>query len=296
MLKIVGLSMISLATAFAVNAETTGTTAGVQSEYFYQTDADKVQANANLGYTSQTAKTGATKNETTKTILNLNYERGLNEMISVGGTIGYVTGKSDTVLTTDADTKGLDDVKLFVKGQNSFAAGSSLNYGATFNASLGKKEIKTDSESVNSGGMGLTPYVGYQMLMGSMVLGTKLQTALNVGKAKWEDSSNTPTTSYDVTGGNRSMLSVFTEGNVGTGLIGGELGWWGDNTLKVESSSGGGEVAGETGYSLTGYTRWDLTPQATLIGKLSYESALSDHTGIDSSDTFGMNIGGRFTF
>lgn len=295
MLKFIGITIVGLAASVAVQAESMDTTAGVKSEYFYQTDAAKSQANANLGYTSQTAKTGAVKEETTKTILNLNYERGLNEMLSVGGTIGYVTGKSDTIVN-DADTKGLDDIKLFIKGQNSFMAGSSLNYGATLNASIGKKEVKTDSVSVNSGGIGLTPYVGYQMLMGSMVLGTKLQTAMNVTKAKWEDSTTTPTASYDVTGGNRTMLSVFTEGNVGTGLIGGELGWWGDNTTEVEATGGTTKIAGETGYTLTGYTRWDLTPQATLIGKISYESALSDHTGIDSSDMFGMNVGGRFTF
>lgn len=271
----------------------------VKSEYFYQTEANKNEATPELGYTSSTSKPvdKNLKEATTKnTLLSVTYERGLNDVWAFGGTLGYVTGKFDNG-TTETDNKGLDDVQLFVKGMNSLTPGTAYNFGATLNYSLGKKEVKATEESVNSGGVLLTPYLGYQYLIGNAVIGTKLQTTFHVMPSKIDYRTTTPATEEELTGGNRSILTGFYETTAAGATWGGEVGYWGTSTTESKVASTTNKFPGETGYTVGGYTRWDVTPQATFVGKLSWENQLSNHNeAIDSTNVIDLNLGGRFTF
>ncbi len=272
----------------------------VQSEYFYQAESDNNVLTPEVTYNSDSIKMKAqNKTETTGENLNLTYERGLTEMYSAGVMVGYTTNTSETKGSNDTDTNGLSDVQFFGKGRYSFMEGSSFHYGAYLFLSPSDQEIEVKTSKTeydaNSGGNSLRPYVGYQWLLGSHVLGTRLSTDFLIGKRSVK-TKTTSTTTNKYEGGEATQLSVFYEIPYEMGAVGFEAFYTGINQQKKDG------VEQHDGYNTMGlsvYSPYHFSDSATVIGNLTWSqraTASIAGTDVDSSSTLAVSVSGRFMF
>lgn len=289
-------TIAALGFACAAHAATT-----IQSEFFYQADSDSNVLTPELNYSSTSLKyKGANKQETTGQVLDLSYERGLNEMYSVGAGVAYMNGKQEKQGTNDLDMTGLRDLSLFARGRYAFVEDSSLHYGADVLLSTGDREYeyKTSKTEVNasSGGNSIRPYVGYQWLLGSHVLGTKLSTDFNLGKKSVKSKSVTETTTNKMEGGEETTLSVFYEIPHEMGSVGFQAFYAGVANTKTDSTQN------HDGYNKMGlgvYSPYHFSESAAVIGDLTWSQLASSSIGgaeVDSTSDINVSVAGRFMF
>ncbi|MBK8203971.1 MAG: hypothetical protein IPK68_17215 [Bdellovibrionales bacterium] len=274
-------------------------TTDIKSEYFYQAAPDANILTPALNYNSNSVKTTATKTDTTGQNLNLAYERGLTEMYAVGANLGYTTSKEDAG-ATDTDIKGLNDIQIFAKGRYSFVEGSSMNYGAELYFSPSEKQIDStnNEKDAMSGGNSLRPWVGYQWLMGSHVLGTKVSTDFLLGEKSEKTKSAAAATKYK--GGEETKLAVFYEIPHEMGAVGFEAFYAATAETKT------GSTVSVNGYNTMGlgvYSPYHFSEAATVIGELKWSQLASSTLGssagtldVDSSSILSLNVAGRFMF
>lgn len=273
-------------------------TTDIKSEYFYQAAPDANILTPGLNYNSSSFKvTGGTKQDTTGQNLNLAYERGLTEMYAVGANLGYTTSKTEQG-TSETDTKGLQDIQIFAKGRYSFVEGSSMNYGAElyFSPSEKQEDTANNENDAMSGGNSLRPWVGYQWLMGSHVLGTKLSTDFLLGERSVKNKTATTTTTTKSKGGEETKLAIFYEIPHEMGAVGFEAYY----SATAETKTGSTE--GNDGANMMGlgvYSPYHFSEAATVIGDLKWSQLASSSIGgvdIDSSSNLSLNVAGRFMF
>lgn len=283
--------------------------AATKSEFFYQTDADKNQLTPELTYQTQKwefESTGTNEVEAKTTMLNFRYERGINEMLSAGAMIPYTMTSQDlnTGTSSKTDAKGLGNLTAFVKGNHALAEGSTLWFGADLVLSPGDKEtkVKTGTDEANNyaGGHSLNPYVGYSMLMGSYLVGTKLSTELGIGdRTEKTDTSGTVTKTKN-TGAVTTALTVFGEMPITAGTAGVKLTYAGVNTEKEKDAAGTTTTTGGyTTLALGFYGNYDVSETASVVGGLDYTKLAGDRAfdqKVDSTSDIALNVGGRFTF
>lgn len=270
----------------------------IKSEFFYQTEMEKQQVTPELTYGSTKTKATAGTQTETKQTLNVKYEYGLNEMLSAGAKIGYQTGSTEPAGGgASTDEKGVTDLNIYMRGQYAWMDGGSFHFGANFNASLGEREVDTakNENTAMTGGMGLTPYVGYQWLMGKGVIGTKLSTEMDIGDRKVK--TKPANTTSKVTGFNETALTGFYEHPFEKGLIGTSVSWIAFNTQETKTSGTTTTTAGGNLWQLKVYPTYDLNETTTILGEVAYTSLLSEKFA-GSKDVTDLNIqvGGRFTF
>jgi hypothetical protein len=274
-------------------------TTDIKSEYFYQAAPDANILTPGLNYNSNSYKTvGGTKKDTTGQNLNLAYERGLTEMYAVGANLGYTTSKQEQG-TTDTDIKGLNDIQIFAKGRYSFVEGSSMNYGADLYFSPSERQY--DGTNANnpemdamSGGNTLRPWVGYQWLMGSHVLGAKLSTDFLLGEKSVKVKGAAAATK--IKGGEETKLAVFYEIPHEMGAVGFEAFYM----AMAETKQGSTEQ--NDGHNMMGlgvYSPYHFSEGATVIGDLKWSQWATSSVGgvdVDSSSDLSLKVAGRFMF
>lgn len=275
----------------------------VKSEFFYQAAPEKHQVTPALTYTSMNEKvTGSTEKKTNQ-VLSVKYEYGISEMFSAGLTLGYLSGETTETGLAKTSASGLADVVYFLRGQNSFMEGSSLHYGADINMALSKGEVDSTTgnlKSASTGGMGITPYVGYNWMVGPGVVGARLSTQMDLSDKTFKQTGTTDTKAK---GGNITALTGFYEQGFDKWLVGGALTYSGVNTIKSTTAGTTTNVAGGNYFGIKVYPTYELSETATIVGELSYNTFLGDNkvsggtvTKVDSKDDMNINVGGRFTF
>lgn len=288
----------------------------VKSEFFYQTEPQKHQVTPELEYSSdklETSTTGADSELTnTQQILNVRYEYGISEMFSTGAEVGYLTGDVETSTTgaasTTTDQKGLTDFNFFFKGNYAPMDASSMHYGINVGISPADREEDSTKKETNavSGGMSMTPYVGYQWLVGAGVWGANLSHEMDLGDRSVNIKPGTTTEKR--TGGNDTILTGFYEHVWEKWNFGGALSYISRNTLETDPSVGADEeTTGGTYWRLRFYPTWEVNEMTTVLGEIAYTNFLGDSVtdgvpgtarpvDVDSSSTLSLQVGGRFTF
>lgn len=270
----------------------------VQSEYFYQTDVDRHQVTPELGYeTSRIDPETGSSTDVTTSVLNVKYEYGLLDMLSMGAQIGYANAVNDRGPTT-VDERGLTDLLLFARARQAFIEQQSLHYGATLNVSLGDREEDVDGNDfdVQSGGIGLAPYVGYQWLVGANTIGVNVSTEFDLVDRTVEESTAGVPNDVERTGGNTSTLSGFWESPIPNGLLGIALYYNAVNTLEETDEGATATIDGENNVGAQVYVPYYFNEASTFIGSADYSVGVGDQAEVDSSDAFLLNVAGRFTF
>jgi len=301
---------------FALIALGISANAATKSEFFYQTEAGHNQLTPEFMYRSQNITydaTGTRKIDTTTTLFNLRYERGINDMLSAGVMLPYITqtAKEDTGSVAKTETKGLGDITLFLKGNYALAEGQTLWFGLNLNVSPGKmtSKMKAGGKTENnyySGGHSIAPYVGYSTLVSSWVVGAKLTTLVYLGDRSLDQTSTTGTvTNYKLGDGKTAALTVFGETPITNGNAGVKLTYTGVNTTLDKANNSTTRFSGYSTLGLGAYGNYDFSEGASLVAGLEYTKVTSStyrtvgtttSGKVDSTSDIGIQLAGRFTF
>ncbi len=295
----IGAVAIALATSLVATAQT-----AIQSEYFYQAPTDANVFTPGVEYTSSTTKIKGVSNaqKLTGPTLNLTYERGITEDFAAGLTVGYANQSVEAAGSTKSQTSsGLTDLNIFAKGAMAFTEGSSAHYGVNLVAALENQKVETSGDTnAATGGMYISPYIGYQWAVGAGAVGTRLSTEL-LKTAKSERNNVTTTTEEGTT----TQLTGFYEMKMDTTKIDFEARY----TLNADKKDK--ETGFKTGVpnyiGLAVIPTFAINESTTVLGSLSYDkildSKISEETStgtqeyeIENGDILAINIGGRFTF
>lgn len=153
----------------------------VNSEFFFQPAPGASTLSGTFSYLSSTVEIAPLEVKTTGFILIPEYLRGLNESVAVGIGGSYWNLKTES-FGSETATTGLGDIEFIIRGRHPNPFGS-LRYGAEMDVSLGdaEKEANGDQNAM-SGGIMLTPYVGFQLQNASGFWGVKLSREVEVQK------------------------------------------------------------------------------------------------------------------
>lgn len=295
--------MIAILTGFASAQAATGT---INSETFYQASPEANVVTPALDYSSESisAKIGAASVDVKDSgpTLNFNYERGINDMFAAGITLGYKQGSSEMTgaMTSDNDENGLTDVALTFKGQNSFVQDSSLHYGAYLKMSTGNRTVDADGNyNAMSGGHSLTPFVGYQWLWNSNVIGVKYTQTIWGSERTTEGPGGSEAKEE---GGGLSELKAFYEMPMDKWNLGFSAQYRANSPVEDTTTSTKTRLydAIQTA-GVTFYPTWNVNETTTVVGSLGYATLLSKDPTFDGATLEGVSIldfsvGGRFAF
>jgi hypothetical protein len=270
------------------------------SEFQHQTDAGKWEVTPGLSweelYVSDNPANAAapfntnpsTSTDTTAIFANVKGEYGIMPMLSVGVKLNYEmdsisispSNGNDPNGGTSMKASGLADPSIFVNGKNSLGSGS-LRWGTNFSFSLAKHTINSSgtSEDENSGGMTLTPFVGYEMPLGNGVFGVRLKYDLLQTDRKVTNNSTAfaavpGLTSYSIKNGNNLVFYVFYEANLEPVILGMDAGIAQHASSKIVFSQpvfGTSDVDAHDSMVLPLmdlYANWRLTPSIELLPKI----------------------------
>lgn len=273
--------------------------AAVKTQYLYQADADRNVVEAGLGYSNTTTKlTGGNKNEIAGlTVLNLQYERGLNDMFSVGASIPWaLAGKIKATGSSDDDYTGLGNLNLYGKGTYALADSMQFQFGLALNLGLNKQKITATKQDYGTNTMMLAPFVAYVMDMGGFNLGAKLSFELMLNKGKRDNAG----TDQDVKGGETTRLAVFGEMPFSEGLVGLAVAYRAQNTFKYQAAGAAESAPGGANWiDVDVYGNWYANEMITVIPSLGYSMGQTKNSGftkIDSQDELRLGLAGRFVF
>ncbi len=214
-------------------------------------------------------------------------EWGVGERLSAGAEIGYLMGEAEQG-STKIDVAGLQDMTLFVRGSNEMgAAHGHLAYGLNLGFSLGDAEQKANGDlNAQTGGMSLSPYVGYEMPVGPGVLGGQVNYTWR-GERTTKDNTSTPATTSKTEDGHSTGLAAFyeydwsAENSVGVALTYGMTG----NTKSGTTTN----TDEETAMGVNVYAPMMVGDGMTAIPMLQWISHDPDATG--ANDTTELNLG-----
>ena len=273
--------------------------AALKTQYFFQADAGKSVATAELGMRTLTLKPngGGTNTELSGTFLNLGYEYGINDVFAVGIALPYqFAGKAKgTGATNDPKYDGMGDIGLYSKATMDMG-GSNLQFGLGLNMSMGKAKMDTtagnEKYSYQTGRTYIVPYVGYVMPVGNFNLGAKLSFELNLTTAKVDTGTGTDS---DYKGGEVSKLGFFGEMPFTGGLVGLELAYRSVNQHKMGTAG----TKMDDGYSMVDihlYGTYEINEMITLIPDINYGMAQVKSSTFDGGSDLSFKLAGRFTF
>lgn len=287
--------------SFAAGAQGTASSAG--SEYQHQTPVDKMEVRALLGYKMLDMKNkGGSKTEFSGLSETVAFEYGVSEMISAGlelSNSGYdikSTPAGGGAATTTKQS-GLHDMVFFLNGRNAMGPGE-LRFGTLVNFSLGKNKQESNGNSNNaSGGIGLTPFVGYEMAAGPGLVGARLSYMFWAGDRKQTDETNTPADEYTISGGSVFTTAFFYEMPMSSMTLGGALEFLAP--AKSEYKLNGvksAETNPHTETALAVYAPYYVNDMVTILPKIRYNTWTAKNSGLDSVSGWDINVGARFLF
>lgn len=285
-------SVISLLVILPLTAFAKG---GDGSEFFYQSAAGKHELTPSLQMNSlEIEYTGGTKLTTDTNQLNLEYEYGLMEELSVGAALGYVFGGDYELLGTKGDISGLSNIEVFAKATMPAGPGF-LKYGASLSLSPEDKETESNNDvNASTGGHSLEPYIGYEYAWDNCTFGAKL--AVDVGLTDRTEKTSSGSTDYS--GGEATTISLFYEHKFSEAMkLGASLDWITKSDLKNETSGGTTEQLSPT-QLLSIYLPTSVG-SGTLLPELGYGFTTEDKVGateIDSYSMLNLALGYRMEF
>jgi hypothetical protein len=260
------------------------------SEFFFQAGAGQQFLTAHGGWLSGTAR-GEGQTEDIKTSgLNktgARYQYGLNEMLALVGELSYSSLTIDLPGNDDKKSSGLEDVVVGLKGVNAMGMGN-LRFGADLSYGLGNREQDGDFQSNrSSGGIALTPYVGYELAAGPGMLGARVSYRYNMERTV-EGGGQTA----KIEDGHVLGLAAFYEYMLADMIIGGRYSMDDAGDAKFEGQTF--KSADTTALGV--YTRIPMAGAAFLAGfDYTWTSNASD-VGLDRDQNMVFNVGYRLGF
>lgn len=192
----------------------------LSSEYLHQAPGGKFEVTPAIKFESLRIEYKNTPTDATvyQIPLTAKAEYGINDMFSLAATVGYGVGgtsfddcpSNQTCKGTSA--RGLIDPTLSANLRVPVGMGA-LRAGLNFSFSLeDSKEEADGDDNFATGGSTLTPYVGYEMSVGSNVFGARVAYDAVKGDRTHKDESDTAPTSTDkISGGEDLSLAGFYE-------------------------------------------------------------------------------------
>lgn len=281
------LQKMLIAAALVVGATAHANTGGMQSEFFFQTEAGKSDLTPKIGYRMLTEKTkapGAEEEKTNGMLLGVAYEYGINEMFAVEFALDYENLEKDSNPKTKES--GLADPTLALKGTSAMSWGR-LRYGGLLGMSLEKAKVETNGDvNTASGGWSLAPYIGADMDAGGGILGGRAMYVYRMDRTV--DSGGTD---VKYKGGDTLGLSVFYEHFFADMLLGGAVNY----RSIAETKNKDTDVVGEESHNLTGIAIYSRMPMGSwaLIPALNYDFT---HSEMDKWDDITLSVAARFGF
>lgn len=227
---------------------------------------------------------------------------GISSMFSIGANLTYGSGSTSFSNCPSGSTcnshslKGLFDPELYFKGRAAIGPGV-LQYGVV--AEVGVEKGKTDSSGDGNwatGGTTLSPFVAYQLPVGTGALGARVKYDLYKGDRK--STSSNPSVDSTTSDGNTLAIDAFYEIPVGIVTLGGALIY----TSYPETKTASGNNASKpdkNAYSIFGvqfYAPVHLSG-VTLLPNVAYQSySLSSDSGFSSINAVQLGIAARLTF
>jgi hypothetical protein len=212
-------------------------------------------------------------------------EWGVAERMSVGAFLGYTMAEVDAA-GTKSDVAGLNDIGLFARGSNVMGSGT-LAYGVNGSFSIGNSETEANGDTnAQTGGMGLTPYVGYEMAAGPGVWGA--QANYNWLGERTDESGGVKTKTEE---GNTLGLATFYEYAMGNDMsIGAALRYGMTGETKVANVAQGDKY---TSMGLEVYAPMKGGDNLTLIPRLEWNSRDYDAAAVDSYTDLTLGVAAR---
>jgi len=299
-LLLTAVAVISM-NAFAAEGSKLG------SEYLFQLPADKMAVTPSFAYNSMELDyksiTGLTGAKATGTIIGARGEYGISEMFSTGLVLSSTSDKSKyspSGVQKDTSASGLDDLVAFFNGRMDMGSGS-FRFGTDVVFSLEKEELNDQGNKTNqaSGGMGVRPFVGYEMYAGPCTFGTKLSYLMYLGDRKGTDKSSTGDEAYTMSGSQMVIGSLFYEHNLSPLTLGASFEW--ESSAKEETTYTTSKTKSETGgvgfYRLNVYTPYEVSPMITILPQLTWgKLSAYDKTVISGGEVMNLQVAARFTF
>lgn len=283
--------------------------AGSNSEFIHQTEAGKFELTPGLVYgnVSASSKNGGPSVAAVTTPFSVEGEYGVNSMFSVGLTLSYASTSNKinncpACTNTSTTSKGLSNPDINIVGRYPLGSGT-LRFGGDLELTM--TDATTDSSgnsNADSGGMTLTPFVGYEMPMGPGLLGVKVAYDLYKGDRKSDvtatDGSGT-VTNETISGGNSQTYSVFYEAKVApTFTLGAALLYTSDpGTVTKTSSASASGNDNTSSIGIQPYLTAQVADNVAILGTLIYDTITVPSSASTGNETvYGVGVGARIAF
>lgn len=243
-------------------------------------------------------------------------EYGINDMIAVGLKLGY---QSDSISFSPdqgvgkMSASGMTDPVIYEKTKMDIG-GSTLTFGGDLDISPGNHTYDQTANSMKaneySGGITLTPYVGWEMNVGPGIVGARLAYDLIQTNQKWKDNTSANSANphnLTIKGSNQLSFAAFWEMTFNPLIWGVDIGVL--RTAGSKYSDDANAAAGDTdahdaqsNLFVETYANWAITPDISILPKIGYgpqgagwiASALAN--GQNGSSGIYFNVAARFTF
>lgn len=284
---------------FAISGSAFAAEAG--SQFQYQTPADKMELTPALGYVTENYKfIGGSESKGTGMRQRLMFEYGISEQFSAG--VQLENSSIDYKLTPGTTTRtqsGLKDLRAFFQGRNEMSA-ASLRYGISVDFGLAKNKTESNGNMNNSsGGIGLAPFVGYEMYMAPCTFGARLSYSMFMGERTHTDETSSPATEDKINGPSVLTTSFFYEHDMAPAKLGAALQIMNTSQTKTKSGTAASvdDKNSSSAYNLKLYAPYEVTPAIVILPEFNYTSYTAvPHTTYDSRGGFSLDVGARFVF
>jgi hypothetical protein len=283
---------------------------GGESEFWYRPKGGQIAVS--LGATSRSMKfeikqAGAkfADLEIAHMPIGVGVTYGLSEGHAIGLSTDFGTDKTTTkpvapASSTEAKDTGMSDLVIAYDG----SAGP-IYFGADLGVSLSKhKEANTNVTPAldgdrSSGGMSLTPSIGYHHSMGSMAFGAKLTYGYLMERTETDQA--TPEVESKITGGNTISLTPYFEFSHGMGDVAVYFDYSSIADKTTTPTGGTGTDSGARKHTTLGVKgNVDVASMAAIVYDVAY-TMVSDFNAAASFDkatgsVMSLGAGVRFTF
>lgn len=182
-----------------------GSASAAESEFFFQADEDQHLLSFAGLYNNSSLESGSTTIDSDGFLIRVQYEQGISEMLSwnVGVDYGNFTRES----TSESKISGLSDLQFALKGRYMTSNGS-LRFGADSEFGLQEFEVENDDDSNRaSGGIKISPYIGYQWQWDQNVMGVRVARDIILKDSHGDYQGS----DAEVDGGEYTSISIFYE-------------------------------------------------------------------------------------
>jgi hypothetical protein len=309
------MPLAASAVAFAADSASNG------SEYMHQAAAGKWEVSPMLEYHDWTLKYnsngnifGFSKSEDTGMIYGVKGEYGINDMFSVGVNLA---GESDTWKNTGTDgstnnstASGMNNIDIIGNGKYDLG-GSTLRYGLDLSISMGSSKYDVSSGAAqgsfgtNTGGMDLTPFIGWETAMGPGILGAKFSYLFQLSKRNYNTTAGSVPLSEipsSESGISAESLAVFYEWMQNSWSLGVSLAYNGVQGSSETFADGSSSKVdnGHAGLFVSVYAPITVADNITIIPNLGFgdngEALVAENGGVNTWNGWDLSVAARFAF